>query len=100
MQNTPTDKFGGDLNSHEGDPAELADRVEHLVHDIGAAALENGKAVLHEAQDKADEMTKDIAELYADGAAILRKKVASQPIAAMAMAMTAGALFAGLMLRK
>ncbi len=100
MQYTPIDKLGGDLNSHESDNAGLAERVDRLVHDVGSAALENGRSALHDLQNKTDEVTKDVAALYTDGAAILRKRVASQPIAAITIAMAAGAFLAGLMLRK
>lgn len=100
MQYTPNDKFGGDLHKRNGSEEALGDRVESLVHDVGTAALENSKAALHDLQQKTDEVRKDVTALYEDGAAILRKRVASQPITAIAIAMAAGALLAGLMLRK
>lgn len=100
MQYTSIDKFGGDLNGREGDPEGLANRVDRLVHDVGTAALENSKSALHDLQNKTDEAAKDVTALYADGAAILRKRVASQPIAAITISMAAGALIAGLMFRK
>ncbi len=100
MQNTANDKFGGDLHARNGSEDGLAERVESLVHDVGTAALENSKAALHDLQEKTEGVTKDVTALYEDGAAILRKRVASQPITAITIAMAAGALFAGLMFRK
>lgn len=100
MQYTPNDKFGGDHHTRNGAEDGLADRVESLVHDVGNAALENSKAAFHDLQEKTEEAAKDVTALYTDGAAILRKRVASQPIAAITIAMAAGALFAGLMFRK
>lgn len=100
MQHTPKDNFGGDISARNGAEDGLADRVESLVHDVGTAAMENSKAALHDLQQKTDEVRKDVTALYEDGAAILRKRVASQPITAITIAMAAGALLAGLMLRK
>ncbi len=100
MQYTPNDKFGGDLHTRNGAEESLSDRAESLVHDVGTTALENSKAALHDLQEKTEEMTKNVTALYEDGAAILRKRVASQPITAITIAMAAGALLAGLMFRK
>lgn len=100
MPYTPNDKTGGGLHARNGAEDGLADRVESLVHDAGTAALENSKAALHDLQEKTEEVTKDITALYDDGAAILRKRVASQPITAITIAMAAGALLAGLLFRK
>lgn len=104
MQYSPMDKLGGDLNkplkeAHK-DGLATPNGVSESIHDLGDAAVETGKAAMREAQHKADEVTKDVAGLYANGAAVLRKRVASQPMAAVGIALAAGAIFAGLMFRK
>ena len=99
MQHSGNDT-GGDLYRHDNDAGAAQNGVADSINDLGAAALETGKAAMHEVQTRADEVTKDVAALYADGAAILRKRVASQPIAAIGIAMAAGAVIAGLTFRK
>lgn len=93
MRYTPIDKFGGDLHMRNGAEDGLADRLDSLVHDVGTAALENSKAAPQGLREKMEDVTKD-------GAAILRKRVASQPIAAITIAMAAGALLVGLLFRQ
>lgn len=100
MQDTLTNKTNGDFHTGNGAEDEFADRLGSLAHDVGSATVENSKAALHDLQVKTEEMTKDITALYEDGEAILRKKVANQPITAITIALAAGALVAGLMFRK
>ncbi|MEQ1930883.1 MAG: hypothetical protein ABL957_10160 [Parvularculaceae bacterium] len=100
MQYTPNDKLGGDLHQPNRDSDSIPNGVADPIHDLGVAAMETGKAAIREVQAKTDEVTKDVATLYADGAAILRKRVASQPIAAIGIALAAGAVIAALTFRK
>lgn len=68
--------------------------------ELGAAVAETGKVALHTVQEKAAEVKKDLAALYADGEAALRENVAKQPLAAIGLAVLAGALFSTMLFRK
>ncbi len=102
---TPTDKptdkkFEGDTNGRGGSAKGMAEKVDNVIHDVGTSAMEKGKDVLHDLQDKTDEVTKDMKAFYADGAAILRRRVADQPVASIGIAMAAGALLSLMMFRR
>lgn len=100
MQTNKTDSFADGARRFGDDAAEMANGADGLVHELGAAAVETGKAAIRDVKHQADEMTKDLTALYADGAAVLRDKVSKQPIAAIGLAMLAGAVVSNLLLRK
>lgn len=100
MDNYRNDPAENGLHRIGDQIAEKAEHAESFVHELGAAAVDTGKHAVREVKQRAGEVTKDVKALYADGAEVLRDKVTKQPIAAIGLAMLAGAVVSNLLLRR
>jgi ElaB/YqjD/DUF883 family membrane-anchored ribosome-binding protein len=82
-----------DLEALQGD-------MQGLAGGVGAIASERVSEMLKTTEDMADQITSQVEDWATDNVATLRETVREQPVLAIALAMSAGALLGAILLRR
>lgn len=88
------------LNSLRDDLGALQDDLRGLLHDAGNSANEQVHAAVKGALSQVEDVADQIEEWGSDNIESVRDVVRSQPLAAVALSMSAGALIGALFLRR
>ena len=88
------------LEALRADLEALQDDMKGLAGGVGDMASERVTEMLRQTEDMADQITAQVEDWATDNVATLRETVREQPILAIALAMSAGALLGAIFLRR
>ncbi|HVX56312.1 MAG TPA: hypothetical protein VHA37_01160 [Candidatus Saccharimonadales bacterium] len=88
------------LDALRADLETLQDDMKGLAGGVGDIASERVSEMLKSTEEMADQITSQVEDWATDNVATLRETVREQPVLAIALAMSAGALLGAILLRR